>query len=265
MSTDPSAIMPSSYPSQDGRIKYDQFLIFGDSITQFSYDQQLGFGFGAALESDYARRLDVVNRGFSGYTTANAKVLFPKIFPTLQEGRVRLMTIFFGANDAVLPPHTQQVPLEQYKENLKFLIQHPSVKEHGTKIIVLTPPPINEYQLKFFDAEKGFDTPSRTAANTKRYADACRDVAQSLGVPVADIWMAIMKSTGWEVGQPLTGSKDVPANEQLASMLTDGLHFTGNGYKLMYDEVMKTIRATWPEEAPENLREVFPPWDIAPK
>lgn len=27
----------------------------------------------------------------SGYTTANAKVLFPKIFPTLQEGRVRLM------------------------------------------------------------------------------------------------------------------------------------------------------------------------------
>lgn len=193
-------------------------------------------------------------------------------------------TIFFGANDAVLPPHTQQVALEQYKENLKFLIQHPSVKEHGTKIIVLTPPPINEYQLKFFDAEKGFDTPSRTAANTKRYADACRDVAQSLGVPVADIWMAIMKSTGWEVGQPLTGSKDVPSNEQLASMLTDGmlpssdcrvrtfdvnlslgLHFTGNGYKLMYDEVMKTIRATWPEEAPENLREVFPPWDIAPK
>lgn len=33
----------------------------------------------------------------------------------------------------------------------------------------------------------------------------------------------------------------------------------------MYDEVMKTIRATWPEEAPENLREVFPPWNIAPK
>lgn len=43
--------MPSSYPSQDGRIKYDQFFIFGDSITQLSYDQRLGFGFGAALES----------------------------------------------------------------------------------------------------------------------------------------------------------------------------------------------------------------------
>lgn len=31
----------------------------------------------------------------SGYTTANAKVLFPKIFPTLQEGRVRLMVSCF--------------------------------------------------------------------------------------------------------------------------------------------------------------------------
>lgn len=43
--------MPSSYPLHDGRVKYDQFFIFGDSITQFSYDQRLGFGFGAALES----------------------------------------------------------------------------------------------------------------------------------------------------------------------------------------------------------------------
>jgi hypothetical protein len=43
--------MPSSYPSQNGRLKYDQFFIFGDSITQVSYDQRLGFGFGAALES----------------------------------------------------------------------------------------------------------------------------------------------------------------------------------------------------------------------
>lgn len=31
----------------------------------------------------------------SGYTTANAKVLLPKIFPTLQEGRVRLMVFMF--------------------------------------------------------------------------------------------------------------------------------------------------------------------------
>lgn len=186
--------------------------------------------------------------------------------------------------------HSQHVPLEQYKENLRFILTHPAIQEHGTKIIVLTPPPINEYQLQYFDASKGFDTPSRTAANTKVYADACRDVAQSLGLPVADIWTAILKSAGWKAGLPLTGSKDIPASEALASFLTDGashfpfrcsathrrkgvmlnntnlgLHFTGEGYKIMYNEVMKTLRATWPEEAPENLPEVFPGWEVAPK
>ncbi|OKL61046.1 hypothetical protein UA08_03606 [Talaromyces atroroseus] len=212
-----------------------------------------------------SRRLDVINRGFSGYNTANARLLIPRIFPSVQDSRVRLMTLFFGANDAVMTHHSQHVPLDQYKENLRFILTHPVIREHGTKIIVLTPPPINEYQLKYFDAAKGFDTPSRTAANTKLYADACRDVAQSLGLPVADIWTAILKSAGWEAGQPLTGSKDVPPNEVLASLLTDGLHFTGGGYKIMYDEVMKTLRAAWPEEAPESLPEVFPPWEIAPK
>lgn len=214
-----------------------------------------------------------------------------------------LQTLFFGANDAVMPEHTQHVPLDQYKENLRYILSYPALREHGTKIIVLTPPPINEYQLQFFDASKGFNTPSRTAVHTKLYADACRDVAQSLGLPVADIWTAILKSAGWEAGKPLTGSKDVPANEQLASFLTDGashvslsplyfetsihrylvkslltrlflcvfhlqnlgLHFTGAGYKIMFDEVMKTLRAAWPEEAPEKLPEVFPPWEIAPK
>lgn len=31
--------------------EYEQFLLFGDSITQFSNDQSLGFGFGAALQN----------------------------------------------------------------------------------------------------------------------------------------------------------------------------------------------------------------------
>lgn len=136
-----------------------------------------------------------------------------------------MQTLFFGANDAALPCHSQHVPLDEYVENIKFLVQHPLVREHGTKIIILTPPPINEYQTQFFDAEKGFTTPSRTAVNTKRYADACRDVAKSLGVPVADIWTGIMGAAGWENnGQPLIGSKDVPANDKLADMFTDGAY-----------------------------------------
>lgn len=64
----------------------DHFLLFGDSLTQMSYDCSRGFAFGAQLANgadpgtaylwvrpwltrfcgtlDYIRRLDVVNRGF---------------------------------------------------------------------------------------------------------------------------------------------------------------------------------------------------------
>lgn len=34
----------------DAGIPYDQFILFGDSITQMSYNQDLGFGFGAQLQ-----------------------------------------------------------------------------------------------------------------------------------------------------------------------------------------------------------------------
>ncbi|QKX59156.1 uncharacterized protein TRUGW13939_06288 [Talaromyces rugulosus] len=244
---------------------YDQFVLFGDSITQFSHDPLLGFAFGSALQNAYARRLDIINRGFSGYNTDNAVVLFPKIFPSPQKARVRLMTIFFGANDAVLAPYGQHVPLDQYKENLQTILEHPLTKAQNPKIIIITPGPINEYQLQYFDASKGFNTPSRTANNTKLYADACRDVARSLGLPVADLWTAFMNYAGWKDGQPLVGSRDAPANELLSTLLTDGLHFTGTGYKIMYDEVMKVLQATWPEEDPERLPMVFPHWEVAPK
>lgn len=38
----------------------DQIVLFGDSITQQSFSQQKGFGFGAELSDRYARRLDVI-------------------------------------------------------------------------------------------------------------------------------------------------------------------------------------------------------------
>jgi len=132
-------------------------------------------------------------------------------------------TIFFGANDACLPTHAQHVPLEQYKENLKSIIQHPATRAQNPYIIIITPPPVNEWQLEGFDKEKNTPHPSRTAAFTKMYSEAAREVGASLDVPVADIWSAFMATTGWQGGQPLVGSRDVPNNAQLSSLFTDGM------------------------------------------
>ncbi|KAJ5896892.1 uncharacterized protein N7473_006291 [Penicillium subrubescens] len=252
-------------PDEDAGRPYDQFILFGDSITEMSSDQSLGFAFGAGLQHAYSRRLDVINRGFGGYTTAHAIKIFHKIFPSPQTANVRLMTIFFGANDACVPVHIQHVPLETYKENLQKLIQHPATKAQNPCIIIITPPPINEYQLEAFDIAKDTPHPSRTAHTTKVYAEAAKEVGAALNVPVADIWSSFMSTVGWKEGQPLIGSRDAPDNEKFGSLFTDGLHLTADGYRIVYEEVLKTIRANWPDQDPGVLPMVFPPWGEAPR
>lgn len=37
-------------PPEEAHQRVDQFILFGDSITQFSYNQQLGFGLSGALQ-----------------------------------------------------------------------------------------------------------------------------------------------------------------------------------------------------------------------
>jgi hypothetical protein len=123
----------------------------------------------------------------------------------------------------VLSPYEQHIPLDQYIANVKAIVECASTREQRPRILVLTPTPVNEHQIKFFDEEKGFTSPSRTAENTKRYADACRETAISLSVQVVDVWSAFMKIAGWKEGQPLVGSHEVPENKVLASMLSDGM------------------------------------------
>lgn len=160
------------------------------------------------------------------------------------------------------------------------------MKAQNPRILLITPPPIDEYQLEIADLLKGYKVAQRAASNTRKYADSCREVGKALDVPVVDLWMAFMKAAGWEEGQPLTGSKDVERNETLRKLLSDGkckdaprryvspklltrratgLHFNPAGYQLMFDEVMKVIRGTWPDQAPENLPFILPPWESAPK
>jgi hypothetical protein len=115
------------------------------------------------------------------------------------------------------------VPLEVYKENLKKIIQHPATRAQNPRIVIITIPPVNEYQLEKFDNDKDTPHPSRTASLAKTYATAAREVGASLNVAVADVWSAFMATTGWTEGQPLAGSRDLPNNEEFSGLFTDGM------------------------------------------
>ncbi|KZM20268.1 uncharacterized protein EKO05_0003630 [Ascochyta rabiei] len=252
---------------------HDQFILFGDSITQSDGDPMLGFSCCQALQHDYSRRIDFVKRGFSGYNTVNALSILPKIFPNPDQGRVRLVSIFFGANDISLPDTTgQHVPLHVFKENLRRLVKHPKIQVHdNVKILLITPPPIDEWGFDRWD-EPGRS--ARTAVTAREYAEEVRRVGDEMGVAVVDLWGACMEeaTVGWNapcrtergVDILMPGDKRAERNEVLARLLHDGLHLSGDGYKILYHEFKKTIVEAHPELRPSNipvaLEPFFPEW-----
>ncbi|KAF2875374.1 SGNH hydrolase-type esterase domain-containing protein [Massariosphaeria phaeospora] len=249
---------------------YDQFFLFGDSITQDSFRQQRGFGFSAALQDAYIRRLDVVNRGLSGYNSRQGLKVLPKIFPSPDQARVRFLVVFFGANDAALPAavNNQHIPLPEYKQNLEKIITHPLVVAHKPRIILVAAPPINEHLQWLSDQARGARELSRVAARTKSYADAAVGVGQKLNVPVVNLWKAFMSKTNfnadvWKTGDALPGSKDLAQDEALVKMMYDGLHFAPAGYEVMFEELMNVITQKWPDQVPEKLPMVLPAWNDA--
>ena len=90
------------------------------------------------------------------------------------------------------------------------------------RLILLTPPPVNEYQLETADLVKARADPVRSAEHTKKYADACREVGAEVGVVVLDVWSIFMAEAGWKEGETLVGSKKVARNEVLDKLLNDG-------------------------------------------
>lgn len=132
--------------------------------------------------------------------------------------------ICLGANDACLPDAdaTHHVGISDYRQNLKDIINHPVVQAHSPRILLITPPPVNEHQLIVIDRARGHGRLRHTANNTKIYATACKEVGEELGVPVVDIWTACLISAGWESGDALVGSMEVPENEIFTALFSDG-------------------------------------------
>ena len=237
-----SASLQSKFPPQ--------ILLFGDSITEGATT------FTSKLTKLYSRRCDVLNRGFSGYTTTLALRILPQFFPNdhpTHVPRVRLMTVFFGANDACVPGETQHVPIDLFRENLERIVSWEGVKLHGTRVMLVTPGPVDEWQL---------DGNSRNVETTKEYADVVKRVAVEEGVSCVDMWGVMMGLAGWRQGQEeaLQGSKERERSEVLAELLGDGLHFTEKGYEVLFGEVVQCVEKEMPEMKAEEMEYVFPDW-----
>lgn len=205
-----------------------QIVLFGDSITEQSFRPG---GWGSALADNYSRKADILNRGFGGYTTRWALFLLHHIFPLGLAKPPIAVTIFFGANDAALPGRNsdrQHVPVEEYKENLRKIVQHLKECSPSMLVVLITPPPVDEegrmeYARSVY-GDKAMKEPERTNEAAGNYANHCVALAKELGVPFINLWSKMQETEGWQ-----------------RKYLSDGLHLTPEGNAVVHKEVVRVF------------------------
>ncbi|CAI5769551.1 Isoamyl acetate-hydrolyzing esterase 1 homolog [Podarcis lilfordi] len=169
-------------------------VLFGDSITEFSFQEN---GWGASLAHRLARKCDVLNRGLSGYNTRWAKIALPRLISKDSDAKNTVaVTVFFGANDGALKDVNpkQHVPLDEYADNLKSMIQYlKSVDITEDKVILVTPPPLHEAAWGKECIAKG-EKLNRLNSTTGEYAKACVKVASDCGTSIIDLWTLMQKN-----------------------------------------------------------------------
>jgi GDSL-like Lipase/Acylhydrolase family len=132
--------------------------------------------------------------------------------------RVRLLTIWFGANDACLPGFRQHVPLSRFSENITTMVRSIRSPESPwyspeTKVFLITPPPIHVPSMRE-DMQ-----PTRAFDVTKVYAEEVKSVGEAEKVPVVDAWTGVWEAAGEN-------------KEAVKAFLTDGLHLGKAGYEV---------------------------------
>ncbi|XP_077607176.1 isoamyl acetate-hydrolyzing esterase 1 homolog [Crocuta crocuta] len=221
---------------------WPRVLLFGDSITQFSFQQG---GWGAALADKLVRKCDVLNRGFSGYNTRWAKIILPRLIKK-EDGLDNpvAVTIFFGANDSALKDENpkQHVPLDEYVGNLKSMVrylQSVGVPEH--RIVLITPPPLCEAAWERECRAQGCKL-NRLNLVAGDYAAACLHAARDCGTEVLDLWTLMQKD-----------------GQDFSSFLSDGLHLSPKGNEFLFSHLWPLI-----EKRAASLPLLLPYWrDVA--
>jgi len=170
-------------------------------------------------------------RGYGGYNTRWALEAMPHIFRAGDELPM-LVTVFFGANDAVDAREPMHVPLEEYQENLIEIAQR--LQRLGVpRMIFITPGRVGEEQRLRFQkrryGNKATGVLERTDNNAREYANACARAALELNLPVVNLWAEMHQNPAWK------------------ELLSDGVHFTPQGNQCIANSVVRVMERHYPE------------------
>ena len=207
-----------------------RFVLFGDSITQQAFDVDRR-GWAAQLANRYARRVDVVNRGYSGWNTSWALYVQDALFRADGDTQGPLLaTVMLGSNDMAENEH-QGVDVETYEANMDKLLQGFAALPPAARpqhVVVLTPPPVDEDAWRKYREATSSGAVDRHNERAKLFAEASVRAANRAKVPVIDLW------TGMQLAMP---------NGAWKKALTDGLHLDAAGNDYLFRSLVALLDA----------------------
>ena len=216
-------------------------MLFGDSITQkgMGVYNPANIGWVDLLNGYYTRRVDVFNRGLSGYTSQWAlDIALPPLEALLNQQPVDLCTLWFGANDACREGLTQHVPVDQYVVNMRTLIR--KLKAKSKHVLVISPPPIckpkylewrSAMVLQDKHGRAYTDAEDRSTSLVLPYHSALTELCLQEDVVMVDVYTAMLqREAGFD------------------ALLDDGLHLSGEGNRFVYELVLKEVEKVYPVE-----------------
>lgn len=201
-----------------------RIVTFGDSTTALRK--------GLVVYTDLLREklnpageicVELINAGVGGNSTELAAKRFAKDVLAVKPS---LVVIQFGINDSAVdvwktpPATTSRVSLDQFRKNLRHFVE--TSRAHGAQVVLMTPNP-----LLWTDAlKKMYGKPPYDAARADGlnlflipYAQAVRDLAKELGVPLVDI----------------AREHEAFAKSSVEPLLSDGMHPNQRGQQLVAD------------------------------
>lgn len=147
-----------------------------------------------------------------------------------------------GANDAAHEdcPSGQHVPLDECRDNLKFIVNYLEKMGIGKERVVILNIP--KYYAEEFAARKEV-APRRSEESAAKYAAACLQVAEQLQVSSVDIHSVF------------------DSDPRASSLLSDGLHFSTAGSEVVFNEIWPVVEKKVTQFQQTNiLQPNFPHW-----
>jgi lysophospholipase L1-like esterase len=186
-----------------------RIVAFGDSITGVYYHtggrRAWHSMLGLALEKTYPKaKVEMINAGISGHTSAQG---LARIDADVLAKKPDLVVVMFGMNDVC------RADLDTFRANMREIIAR--CRKAGAAVVLCT---LNSV----------YENPTRPCDRVAVYAQATRDVAKELSVPLADCHAAY---------------EDVRAKDPTAwrLLMSETIHPGMLGHKLFAEVIAETI------------------------